>query len=49
MSRGFTIAIAGLMTIGMITAVTLPGRQTVGVIKASGNASSKLLGTAIKG
>lgn len=43
------IFVAGIVTIGVITALTLPGRQTVGVIKAGGDAGSNLLGTAIKG
>jgi hypothetical protein len=43
------IFVAGIISIGIITALTLPGRQTVGVIKATGSASSGLLGTAIKG
>ncbi len=43
------IFIAGIVTIGVITALTLPGRQTVGVVKAGGDAGSNLLGTAIRG
>ncbi len=43
------IFVAGVVSIGIITALTLPGRQTVGVIKAGGTAGSGLLGTAIKG
>lgn len=43
------IFVAGIVTIGVITALTLPGRQTVGVVKAGGDAGSNLLGTAIKG
>lgn len=39
----------GLITIGIITALFLPGRQTVAGIKAGGDAGSKLLHTAIKG
>ena len=49
MGRSAQIFFAGLITIGVITALTLPGRQSVGVIKATGNAGSGLLGTAIKG
>lgn len=41
--------VAGVVTIGIITALMLPGRNTAGVIKATGRASSGLLGTAIKG
>jgi hypothetical protein len=43
------IFVAGIVTIGIVTALTLPGRQTVGVISATGSAGSGLLGTAIKG
>jgi len=43
------IFIAGVVTIGIITALVLPGRKTADVAVAAGNASSKLLGTAIKG
>lgn len=35
--------------IGLATALTLPDRQTPKVIDAAGNATSKLLGTAITG
>jgi len=43
------IFVAGIVTIGVITALTLPGRQTVGVVKAGGDAGANLLGTAIRG
>lgn len=43
------IFVAGLVGIGMATALLLPGRQTVGAIKATGDAGSGLLGTAIRG
>jgi hypothetical protein len=43
------IFVAGVITIGVITALFLPGRQTVAGIKAAGSASSGLLNTAIKG
>jgi hypothetical protein len=49
MGRTAQIFFAGLISIGIITALTLPGRQTVGVVKATGQAGSGLLGTAIKG
>ena len=49
MGRTGQIFFAGLISIGVITALTLPGRQTVGVVKATGQAGSGLLGTAIKG
>lgn len=48
-SDGFKTFIAGGVAIGMATAVLLPGRQTVGVIKATGQAGSGFLGTAITG
>lgn len=41
------LAIVGI--IGLATALTLPDRQTPAVIDAAGNATSKLLGTAITG
>ena len=41
--------VTGVITIGIITALFLPGRQTVAGIKAAGDASAGLLGTAIKG
>jgi len=41
--------VAGLVTIGLATAVLLPGRKTIGTIHATGSAGSNLLGTAIKG
>jgi hypothetical protein len=43
------IFVAGVITIGVVTALFLPGRSTVQAIGAAGNASSNLLGTAIKG
>lgn len=43
------IFVTGVITIGVITALFLPGRQTVAGIKAGGTAASGLLGTAIKG
>ena len=43
------VFVAGVITIGVITALFLPGRQTVAGITAAGSASSNLLGTAIKG
>jgi len=41
--------VTGAITIGIITALFLPGRTTVQGIQASGQAASGLLGTAIKG
>lgn len=49
MGRTGTIFVSGLVTIGVVTALFLPGRQTVAGVKAFGNAGSNLLGTAIKG
>lgn len=43
------IFVAGIITIGVITALFLPGRKTVQGITAAGKASSGLLNTAIKG
>jgi hypothetical protein len=43
------IFVTGVITIGIITALFLPGRSTVQGIKAVGSASSGLLNTAIKG
>lgn len=41
--------VQGVITIGIITALFLPGRQTVAGIKAGGTAFSGVLHTAIKG
>ncbi len=41
--------VTGLVTIGVITALVLPNRQTAKVIAAGGKAGSGLLGTAITG
>lgn len=43
------VFVAGLVTIGIITAAFLPGRTTVQGIKAGGDAANGLLGTAING
>lgn len=43
------IFVTGVITIGVVTALFMPGRQTVAGIKAAGTASSGLLNTAIKG
>lgn len=43
------IFVAGLISIGVITALFMNGRTTVAGIGAIGDASSGLLGTAIKG
>lgn len=49
MSDTVRIFVAGVITIGVITALFLPGRTTVQGIGAVGTASSGLLNTAIKG
>lgn len=41
--------VAGLISIGILTAAFLPGRTTVQGIKAGGDAANGLLGTAING
>lgn len=41
--------VAGVVAIGMATAVLSNGRQTIGVVKAVGDAGSGFLGTAISG
>ena len=43
------VFVVGVVTIGLVTALVMNGRQTANVIKAGGSASSGLLGTAIKG
>ena len=49
MSNTISHVAVGIVTIGMITALVLPGRQTASVISASGQAFSNALGTAIQG
>jgi hypothetical protein len=39
----------GIITIGIVTALFMPGRQTVSAIKAGGTAVSGVLKTAIRG
>lgn len=41
--------VVGVVGIGLATALFMNGRNTAGVITASGNAASNVLGTAIKG
>jgi hypothetical protein len=41
--------LSGVVGIGVITALVLPGRQTAKVLAAGGKAGSGLLGTAITG
>lgn len=43
------IFVQGVITIGIITALFLPGRQTVQGIRATGDAMSGVLRTAIRG
>lgn len=47
--KALTLFASGVVGIGIITALFLPGRQTIGGIKAAGQAGSGILGTAIKG
>jgi hypothetical protein len=47
--RAATLFVSGVVSIGIVTALFLPGRQTVQGVKAFGTAGSGLLGTAIKG
>lgn len=49
MSGTLQTFVAGLVAIGMATAVLLPGRQTPAVIKAAGGLLSGSLKTAISG
>lgn len=49
MAEAMKLGISGLITIGIITALFLPGRQTVAGIKAGGTAAQGLLKTAIRG
>jgi hypothetical protein len=49
MSETVRIFVAGIITIGVITALFLPGRTTVQAIGATGTATSGVLNTAIKG
>lgn len=49
MGETLKVAVTGVITIGIITALFLPGRQTVSGIKAAGSAFQGVLGTAIKG
>ncbi len=49
MGKAAAIGIGGIVTIGIITAMFLPGRKTVQGITAGGKAGSNLLGTAITG
>ena len=44
-----TKVLVGIVTIGLVTALVLPGRQTAQVLTAGGSAFSNALGTAIKG
>jgi hypothetical protein len=49
MGRNVSILVAGVVTIGIITALVLPGRTTAASAKGFGDASSHLLSTAISG
>ena len=46
MNKPLTVLVAGLVGIGMATALFAPGRQTVGGIKAAGVAGSGLFNAA---
>lgn len=48
-SKALDLFIGGIVTIGLVTALVLPGRQTAAVAKATGQAGQGLLGTAISG
>jgi hypothetical protein len=47
--KALTLLVSGVVGIGILTALFLPGRQTVKGIQAAGSAGSGLLGTAIQG
>lgn len=49
MSRNVGLFIGGVVTIGIITALTLNGRNTVGLANTTFTGASNLLGTAIRG
>lgn len=49
MQETVKLLVTGVITIGIITALFLPGRTTVQGITAGGQAASGLLNTAIKG
>lgn len=49
MNRNLGLFIGGVVTIGIITALTLNGRSTVQLAGTSFTGASNLLGTAIKG
>jgi hypothetical protein len=49
MEKTVQLFVTGAITIGIITALFLPGRTTIQGIQAGGQAASGLLGTAIKG
>jgi hypothetical protein len=47
--KSLTLLVGGVITIGIITALFLPGRETVPGIKAAGTATQGLLYTSITG
>jgi len=49
MNDAIRIFVAGIISIGIITALFLPGRTTVAAIGATGTSASGVLNTAIKG
>lgn len=49
MGDSLKVFVSGVVAIGIITALFLPGRETAKGILAAGSAGSNLLGTAISG
>jgi hypothetical protein len=49
MNNTITKVLVGIVTIGLVTALVLPGRQTATVIQSAGTAFNGALGTAITG
>jgi hypothetical protein len=49
MGKTVQIGVAGIVTIGIITALVLPGRTTAASTKAAGDATSNLFKTVIQG
>lgn len=49
MEKPLTILISGVVTIGIITALFYPGRQTVAGVKAGFSGANSLLKTSITG
>lgn len=49
MNKTLDVFLGGLITIGIITALVLPGRNSVRLADTAFKGTSNLLGTAIKG